>query len=127
MSGNSNLTIRIDTKYSRICVHKNTLEAIGFPEFIRLGYEPNSKQIMVLGVGSDMYKAIRVCFTTGGSFYSHCRRLIRTLRLSSQVLEEEGSYVLNGVLRAEEPAAIFPLRGAQVASTGAAPAPDRPA
>ncbi|MBO5568864.1 MAG: hypothetical protein J6A79_08050 [Clostridia bacterium] len=117
MSTEGKYTIRIDTKYYRICVHKITLSAIGDPEFVRLGYEPNSKQLMLLGVGSDMYKAIRVRFTTGGSFFIHCKGLIQALQRTGQIMKEEGSYLLNGDLMAEEPAITFPLKTAELIST----------
>ena len=119
MSNDGKLTIRIDTKYYRICVHKPTLIAIGDPEFVRLGYEPNSKQLMLLGVGSDMYKAIRVRFTTGGSFFIHCKGLIQALQHTGQIMKEEGSYILNGELMEQESAITFPMKTAELITADA--------
>lgn len=103
------LTIRIDTRSGRICVHKHTLQAIGSPEFIRIGYEPGSKSLMVLGTWSGGEKGVRVSFDSGGSFYFRCKGLVEGIQKVGNVLQEPGSYRIRGKLSAREPAASFPL------------------
>lgn len=119
---NGGLTLRIDTKYYRIGIHKQTLEAVGAPEFIRLGYEPKTRQLMVLGAGSDMYKAVRVRFSSSGPFYIYCKGLITALQSAGRILEKEGSYLVYGKLReggSGELAVTFPMKDAELSPAGA--------
>ena len=43
------LTILVNTKYSRITVHKSTLNALGLPAFIQLAYNSSKKRLMLFG------------------------------------------------------------------------------
>lgn len=109
------LTIRIDTRYNRIHLHRQTLKAIGNPEFVHLGYLARTKSLMVLGTWVNEQKAIRLRFTTSGSCYVHSKKMIEGIRSVSGVLMEQGSYLLHaGELADKVPAVSFPLEKAEI-------------
>ena len=113
--GDGELTIRIDTRYNRIHLHRQTLKAIGDPEFVHLGYLARTKSLMVLGTWINEQKAIRLRFTTSGSCYVHSKKMIEGIRSVSGVLMEQGSYLLHaGELADKVPAVSFPLEKAEI-------------
>ena len=106
------LTIRIDTRYNRFCIHRKTLRAIGNPTYIHLGYRADTKALMVLGTWVDDRKSIRVRYTGSGSFYVNSKGLIEGIRSVSQILLEDVSYIVAGEKADQFPAIFFPLAGA---------------
>jgi len=111
-------TIRIDTRYNRICIHRKTLKAIGDPLFIHLGYLAKTKELMVLGTWVDDRKSIRVRFNNSGSFFVVSKALIEGIRSVSGILKENGSYLAVGKKADNIPAISFSLSDAEtVAAT----------
>ena len=109
------LTIRIDTRYNRIHLHRQTLKAIGNPEFVHLGYLARTKSLMVLGTWVNEQKAIRLRFAVSGACYVHSKKMIEGIRSVSGVLMEQGSYLLHaGDLADKVPAVSFPLEKAEL-------------
>lgn len=109
---NQELTIRIDTRYNRFCIHRKALKAIGNPTYIHLGYRADTKELMVLGTWVDDRKSIRVRYTGSGSFYVNSKGLIEGIRSVSRILLEDGSYIVAGKKAEQFPAISFPLAGA---------------
>ena len=107
------LYLRINTRYNRFSIYKQTLEYIGNPDFIHLGFHPKSGRLMVLGAWTDEKKAIRVHFDNRGSFYFYSKSLINGIREINGSLREEGSYLLKGMLVESMPAICFSVREAQ--------------
>ena len=103
------LKIRISTRYNRICIHRKTMKAIGDPTYIHLGYRSDTKELMVLGTWVDDRKSIRVRYTASGSFYINSKGLIEGIRSVSNILTEDGSYVVAGRKAEQFPAISFPL------------------
>lgn len=101
------LLLRIDTRHNSLCIHRPTLESIGNPEFIHLGFHPKSKKIMVLGTWIDEKKAIRVKYDRGESFYIYSKSLIDGIRMISGALTKQGSYLIRGKKVASIPAISF--------------------
>lgn len=110
------LFIRIDTKYNRIHLHKNTLKAIGDPEYIHLGYQPKIKTLMLLGTWVNEQKAVHLRFSRKGSCYVHSKAMIEGIRRTSGLLCGDHSYLLRGELSGSFPAVCFPLEDAKVLS-----------
>ena len=108
------LSIRIDTRYNRIHLHKNTLKAIGDPEYIHLGYQPKIKTLMILGTWVNEQKAVHLRFNKMGSCYVHSKAMIEGIRRTSHVLTGKCSYLLHGEMSGEFPAVCFPLENAEV-------------
>ena len=109
------LTIRIDTKYNRFCIHRKTMKAIGEPTFVHLGYRAETMELMLLGTWIDDRKSIRVRYT-GGSFYINSKGLIEGIRSVSNILERNGSYIASGEKADGLPAISFPLADAVFSS-----------
>ena len=65
------LTILVNTKYSRITVHKSTLNALGLPAFIQLGYNSNKKRLMLFGANNQSQNTIRVVLKHNSFCYIH--------------------------------------------------------
>ena len=101
------LLLRIDTRRSSLCIHRPTLESIGNPEYIHLGFHPKSKKLMVLGTWIDEKKAIRVKYDRGESFYIYSKSLIDGIRMITGSLEKQGSYLLKGKKALSIPAISF--------------------
>ena len=116
--GPAPLKLRIDTRYSRFYIHKQTLKAIGDPEFIHWGYQPKTKTLMLLGTWVDERNAIRLRFTKGGSCFVHSKALVEGIRRVSGVLTGEHSYLLAGKLEGSMPAVSFCLEEAKVVPEG---------
>ncbi len=101
------LLLRIDTRRNSLCIHRPTLESIGNPEYIHIGFHPKSKKLMVLGTWIDEKKAIRVKYDRGESFYIYSKSLIDGIRMISGSLEKQGSYLLKGKKALSIPAISF--------------------
>ncbi|MBR0457382.1 MAG: hypothetical protein IJJ01_12025 [Firmicutes bacterium] len=112
------LTIRIDTRYNRICIHRKTLKAIGNPTFVHLGYRADTKELMVLGTWIDDRKSIRVRYTGSGSFYINSKGLIEGIRSVSQILLNNDSYIVVGIKADQLPAISFCLTEAIISPEG---------
>lgn len=112
------LTMRIDTRYNRICIHRKTLKAIGNPAFVHLGYRADTKELMVLGTWIDDRKSIRVRYTGSGSFYINSKGLIEGIRSVSQILLKDDSYIVAGVKSDRLPAISFCLTEAFISPEG---------
>ena len=108
------LTIRIDTRYNRFCIHRKTLKAIGNPSYVHLGYCADTKELMVLGAWVDDRKSIHFRYTGSGSFYINSKGLIEGIRSVSQILQDNGSYIVSGRKADQFPAISFPLAGAEL-------------
>ncbi|MBE6045576.1 MAG: hypothetical protein E7221_02620 [Clostridiales bacterium] len=113
------LTIRIDTRYNRFCIHRKTLKAIGNPAFVHLGYRADTKELMIIGTWLDDRRSIRVRYDTAGSFYINSKGLVEGIRSVSQVLLGDGSYIVTGEKADHIPAISFPLADAELSSEGA--------
>lgn len=109
-------TMRIDTRYNRICIHRKTLKAIGDPTFIHLGYHAKTKELMVLGTWIDDRKSIRVRFDNSGSFYINSKGLIEGIRSVGKILMEDASYIAVGEKADNLPAITFSLSDAATIS-----------
>jgi hypothetical protein len=112
MMTENELTLRIDTKYNRISIHRKTIAAIGDPTFIHFGYESESKSLMILGTWVDDTRAVRVSFDSSGSFYIHSKRLIEGIRQVGNVLMQPGSFLMFGEKVKNVPAVSFSLKNA---------------
>ena len=108
-----NLYIRIDVRYFRISFHKATLESIGNPEYIRVGYHPKTKRIVILNAGENIERAVRIRFKKDGPGYVHSKWLLSEIREADSVLTEDGSYLLKGRRLENIPAVLFPLENIQ--------------
>lgn len=111
------LYIRIDMKYDKIYIHKNTMEAIYFPEFIRLAYKTRTKQMMILPAEEDEKNSLRVKLTDTRGCCVYSRGLLRAIRTVSDILVEKKSYLVEGLLDAHETAVCFNLEDAVPDST----------
>ena len=116
MSGNTGkeLSLRIDFRNHRICIHKTTLREIGEPAFIHLGVHPGTMNLVVLGTWVDERRAIRVRFTKAGSFYINSKPLIEGIRKMTYVPEDRYSYLLKGRKIGSIPAISFSLRDMEI-------------
>ena len=106
------LTIRIDTRYNRFCIHRKTLRAIGDPAFVCLGYRAQTKELMLLGTWTDERGSIRVRYDGSGSFYINSKGLIEGIRSVSKILLNDGSYIVTGEPAGKMPALSFSLADA---------------
>lgn len=113
------LTIRIDTRYNRFCIHRKTLKAIGNPAFVHLGYRADTKELMIIGTWLDDRRSIRVRYDKSGSFYINSKGLIEGIRSVSQILLGDGSYSVSGEKADQLPAISFPLADAVFGYEGA--------
>jgi hypothetical protein len=112
-TGNQNhskeMTIRIDMRCHRIHIHKSSLEAIGSPEYIQLGYQPETKKLMILNTNTDEREAIHLHFDKKGSCYVFSKGLLEGIREISGVLKLERSYYIKGELSESADAVLFRL------------------
>ena len=104
------LSLRIDVRNHRICIHKATLHEIGDPDFIHLGVHPRSMSLIVLGTWVDERKAIRVRFTKSGTFYIHSKPLIEGILSAAHFHEMKKSCLLTGKKIESLPAITFSLK-----------------
>ena len=103
------LSIRIDTRYNRIYLHKNMLKAIGEPEYIHLGYQRKTRKLMILGTWTNELEAVHLRQSRKGTYTVHSKALLDGIRQVSGVLTEAGSYLLKGELSDTVPAVSFSL------------------
>ena len=103
------LTMRIDTRNYRIYIHKPSLEAIGNPDFVRLGFYAQTNCLMLLGTWTDEKKAIRVTYNTTGTFTVFSKPLIQGIQKVSGCLGEPATYLLRGRKKPSMPAIIYPV------------------
>ena len=106
------LTIRIDPRYYRICIHRKTLKAIGNPKYIHFGYLAKTKELMILGTWIDDRRSVRVRFNNKGSFFVTSKALIEGIREVSKILLEDTSYLITGKRVEHIPAISFSLNNA---------------
>ena len=107
------LSLLINTRYSRITIHRHTLRAIGDPAFVHWGYNFQNKSLLLFGMGTDAQKALRVRLNQDGSCYMYSKSLIAGLRNVSGYLKEEGSFLLKGQQDHSHPVISFHLEKAQ--------------
>jgi len=104
------LSLRIDIRNHRICIHKATLQEIGEPAFIHLGVHPGTMNLVVLGTWIDERRAIRVRFTKTGAFYIHSKPLIEGIMSMAHFPETKNSCLLKGKKIGTIQAISFSLR-----------------
>ncbi len=109
----SDVKIRIDTRYFRICIHRQALKAIGEPTFLNFGYDPDTMRLLVVGSWVDDRKSIRVRYDNSGSVYVFSKPLLQGIRQVSHVLTARGSYIVEGEARKTDKLLIFPLAKAE--------------
>lgn len=102
-------SIRINMRYSRITIHRNTLEALDNPEYIRLGYCPGTRQMMIVPADSSEKDGIRLLFSKEGRCYVHSKAMLDGIRLVGGVLSTGESYLVYGVSLKDENAISFDL------------------
>ena len=108
--------LRIDTRFFRMCIHRQALSAIGDPPFLNFGYDPNSMRLMIIGTWIDDRKSVRVRYDNSGSVYVFSKPLLQGIREVSHILLTTGSFLVEGEVRETEKQIIFPLKQAQVLS-----------
>ena len=108
-----NLTILVNTKYSRITVHKSTLIALGLPAFIQLGYNSSKRRLMLFGASKPAQNTIRVVLKHNSFCYIHSRSFMEGLMSVSKTIKEDGTYLLKGEMDKKLSAAYFSLDNAE--------------
>ncbi|WP_143055543.1 hypothetical protein [Ruminococcus sp. YRD2003] len=111
-NGNT-LTILVNTKYSRITVHKSTLIALGLPSFIQLGYNASQRRLMLFGTHKPAQNTIRVVLKHNSFCYIHSRSFMTGLMSVSKTINKEGTYLLKGEMNRQLSAAYFSLDNAE--------------
>lgn len=109
----NDVKLRIDTRYFRMCIHRQALKAIGDPPFLNFGYDPDTMQLIILGSWVDDRKAVRVRYDTSGSVYVFSKPLLVGIQQVSKILTETASYLVQGNVRETERFLIFPLNEAE--------------
>ena len=109
----SDIRIRIDTRFFRLTIYRQALKAIGNPPFIYLGYQPETRRLMIMGSWVDDRKSIRVHYDSP-TIYVFSAALLRGIRQVSRILMEEGSYSVEGEAYSTEAILIFPLGNAEM-------------
>lgn len=107
------LTILINTKYSRITVHKNTLDALGDPAFIQLAYNSKKRMLMLLSAAKQAQNTIRVIRKQHGFCLIHSKSFMFGLMSVSKAMKEQGTYLLKGKIDKQLSAAYFSLDNAE--------------
>ena len=108
-----NLTILVNTKYSRITIHKSTLKALREPAFIQLGYNAGKRRLMLFGVDTPSQNTIRIRLNKKGYCYIHSKSFMEGLMSVSDSMKEQGTYLLKGELDKQLTAAYFSLSEAE--------------
>jgi len=101
--------IRIDTRYYKICIHRQALKQIQNPPFLNFGYDPETMRLLVIGTWVDDRKSLRVRYSHSGSVYVFSKPLLTGIREVSHILTESGSYLVEGEVRENEKILLFPL------------------
>lgn len=112
----SEIRLRIDMKYFRICIHRQALKAIGDPKFINFGYDPDGMRMMIMGSWVDDRKSVRVRQSKTGSVYVFSKPLLEGIRNVSNILTENASYLVEGEVSESEKNIIFPLKDAEMSA-----------
>ena len=107
------LTILINTKYSRITFHKNTLDALGDPAFIQLAYNSKKRMLMLLSAAKQAQNTIRVIRKQHGFCLIHSKSFMFGLMSVSKAMKEQGTYLLKGKIDKQLSAAYFSLDNAE--------------
>lgn len=107
------LTILVNTKYSRITVHKITLNALGNPAFIQLGYNSVKNRLMLFGVQKPAQNTIRVVLKHNSFCFIHSKSFMKGLMIVSKAIKEDGTYLLKGEKDKQLSAAYFSLDNAE--------------
>lgn len=108
----NDVKIRIDTRYYKICIHRQALKQIHDPSFLNFGYDPDTMRLLVIGTWVDDRKSVRVRYDNSGSVYVFSKSLLTGIREVSHILTETGSYLVEGEVREGEKLLIFPLSNA---------------
>lgn len=109
MKAETELGLRIDAKYYRICIHRATLKAIGNPEFISLGIHPESRRLVVLAAAEEEKDAIRVRYSDENTFCIHSRVLLDGIRTIAPQIGARDSCLLYGKLLKAQNAVAFDM------------------
>lgn len=112
----SDVKLRIDTRYYRMCIHRQALKEIGDPPFLNFGYDPENMRLMIIGSWVDDRKAVRVRYSTSGSVYVFSKPLLVGIRQVSNILTSNASYLVEGEVREKERFLLFPLKDAEITS-----------
>lgn len=107
------LTILINTKYSRITVHKNTLNALGNPAFIQLGYNSVKNRLILFGANEPAQNTIRVVLKHNSFCFIHSKSFMFGLMSVSEVMKTHGTFLLKGKPDKQMKAACFSLNNAE--------------
>ncbi|MBQ8306791.1 MAG: hypothetical protein IJX90_11315 [Blautia sp.] len=112
----SDVKLRIDTRYFRMCIHRQALKAIGDPLFLHFGYAPETTRLLIVGSWVDDRKSVRVRYDNSGSVYVFSKPLLQGIRQVSHVLMDRASYIVEGTAQEADRILIFPLGQAEVIS-----------
>lgn len=111
MIGNdvSKPAILVDLKKSRIRIHKNTLHAIGNPDYVLLMVNPEERTLAVLGSDCSDPRAHKITLTAVNqkSIELYSRSLVRNLRFLCSDWQANQSYRLYGEIISNEGVAQF--------------------
>ncbi|MBQ6480917.1 MAG: hypothetical protein IJI45_07360 [Anaerolineaceae bacterium] len=114
----SDIKIRIDTRYYRMCIHRQALKAIGDPEYLKFAYDPEEMQLLVEGRRIDDRESVRVRYNNSGSVYVFSKPLIEGIRQVSHILLGNKTFLVEGKVRESENIIIFSLQEANILSEG---------
>ena len=112
----SDVKLRIDTRYFRMCIHRQALKTIGDPLFLHFGYDPGTTRLLIVGSWVDDRKSVRVRYDNSGSVYVYSKPLLEGIRQVSHVLMDSTSYIVEGTAQESERILIFPLGNAEIIS-----------
>lgn len=107
--GDAELGLRIDANHNRFCIHRTTLKAIGYPEFITLGIRPKRGKLIVMAHTEGLGQAIRVDYANTDSFCIHSKFLMESIRSYMPQIRGNGSYRLKGKKMVNVPAVAFDM------------------
>ena len=103
------LTILVNTRYSRITIHKSTLKALKEPAFIQLWYNAIKGRLMLFGVDKPSQNTVRIRLNKKGYCYIHSKSFMEGLMRVSNSMKQQGTYLLKGELDKQLTAAYFSL------------------
>ena len=110
-----NITMSIDMKKYRLRIHKQTLKALGYPNFVQLLISPKSRVIVILKCEKETpgKQEIPVSFdkpNSSGTFDIYCKELITRIQNEFGGLEHPGLCHLEGFPVPEKSGVCFPLK-----------------
>ena len=114
MKQENGLGLRIDAKYNRIYIHKATLKAIGDPEFVSLGINPDKKKMVVLVSAAKSKNAIRVQDAEDNTFFVQSKVLLDGIRTVAPQIGAQDSCLLYGTLLKERKAVAFDMNNLEM-------------